>query len=333
MADYAFGSNPLYTIRVEATCGIFSPPPARAARGGEGRSAPPTMKPATDRDQTHIDVAQIGADDWATACRRSLAVARGVEAVTSENETSTSKFAIRFKLRDIDKITSWGEPGKRQLHWFGLTSGGYCIDTPAGRLFECGGAVDPDLGVPWCDYYVVRLFEDLCEIWPDVRDPIPVDIADRYFAWDAREGERFRDSDDMELYDKWYEASSWWHARERVSNYLRAAPRCHIWRIGSEFRLHWTAVAPWLPPRAEFSLPFDYAQQAMAEFVETFLAAMAERVNTIERNNWQPRDGVLDIQGLVAEHAKREAWAKAALSDVRKTDWDLVRRRLDQLGA
>jgi hypothetical protein len=256
---------------------------------------------------------------------------RGVEAV--ENATRTSDFAIRFKLRDIDKISPWGEPGQRKLHWFALTDGGYCIDTAAGRLFEYAGAVETDLGEPWCDYYVARMFEDLCEIWPDVADPIPVDIADRYFAWDAREGERFRESDDMDLYDTWYAASSWWHARQRVFNYLRAAPELHIWRIGSEARLDWTATSPWLPPRAELSLPFNCAQNAMTEFVETFLSAMAERVNTIAANNWQPRDGVLDIQQLVDEHAKREVWAKAALSDVRKTDWDLVRRKLDELGA
>jgi hypothetical protein len=254
--------------------------------------------------------------------------------VTSENRTTTSEFAIRFKLRDIDKITPWGEPGKRQLHWFGLTDGVYCIDTAAGRLFEHTGDVAPDLGEPWCDYYVTRLFEDLCEIWPDVREAVPIDVAERYFAWDAREGEQFRESHDMDdLYDAWWEASSWWHARERVFNYLNEAPRCHIWRIGSELRLDWTAVAPWLPPRAELSLPFETVQQAMAEFVETLLAAMAERVNTIRSQNWQPKDAVLDIPVLVAEHAKREEWAKAALSDVRKIDWDLVRRRLDQLGA
>jgi hypothetical protein len=60
---------------------------------------------------------------------------------------------------------------------------------------------------------------------------------------------------------------------------------------------------------------------------------MDERVNTIKSKNWQPKDGVIDTQGLIAEQAKRKEWAKAALSDVRKTDWDLVRRRLEQLGA
>jgi hypothetical protein len=39
-----------------------------------------------------------------------------------------TELAIRFKLRDIEKIALWEEPGKRSLHRFGLTDGGYCID-------------------------------------------------------------------------------------------------------------------------------------------------------------------------------------------------------------
>jgi hypothetical protein len=253
--------------------------------------------------------------------------------MTSKNENTSSEFAIRFKLRDIDDVSPWGEPGKRSLHWFALSEGAYCIDTPAGRLLEHPGEFASDLGVPWCDYYVVRLFEDLCEIWPDVRAPVPVDIADRYFAWGDLEGDRVKEDDDDRLYDIWYEASSWWHARRLNFGYLQTHPRFHLWRTGSEIHLKWEADEPWLPPRAELSLPFEPVQDAVATFVRTFLSDMAARVNSIKNTNWQPKDAVLDIAGLVAEHPKRTAWAETALSDVRETDWDLVRRRLDELGA
>jgi hypothetical protein len=44
--------------------------------------------------------------------------------------------AIRFKLRDIETIAPWEEPGKRSLHWFGLTDGGYCIEQcQNGKIF------------------------------------------------------------------------------------------------------------------------------------------------------------------------------------------------------
>jgi hypothetical protein len=39
MVDFAFGSNPRYAVRATVACGIFSPPSARAARGGEGSGA------------------------------------------------------------------------------------------------------------------------------------------------------------------------------------------------------------------------------------------------------------------------------------------------------
>jgi hypothetical protein len=250
-----------------------------------------------------------------------------------ENGFRTSEFKIRFKLRDVDKINPWGKPGERTLHWFALTDGVYCIDTPAGRLLEHNNEFDPDLGEPWLDYYVVRLFEDLCEIWPFVSEQIPIDVFTRYFAWHAREGHRIEESDDEELYFTWYDAISWWDARKLDLSYLRAAPEFRLWRTGSEINLDWVGDEPWLPSRARLTLPFDSVRDAVGQFVHELLAAMAERIDTIKNNNWQPRDGVLDIEGLVAEHTKREEWAKSMLARVQETDWDLVRRSLDKLGA
>jgi hypothetical protein len=253
--------------------------------------------------------------------------------MTCKNENANGEFAIRFKLRDIDNVSPWGEPGKQSLHWFALSEGVYCIDTPAGRLLERTGEFAPDLGEPWCDYYVVRLFEDLCEIWPDVRAPVPTDIADRYFAWDAREGDRVREGDDDRLFGIANEASTWWHARRVDFSYLRAHPKFHLWRTGAEVHLDWTADEPWLPSRARLTLPFESVHNAVVTFVRTFLSDMDARVRTINSTDWQPRESVLDVARLVAEHPRREAWAETALSDIRETDWDLIRRRLDELGA
>jgi hypothetical protein len=258
---------------------------------------------------------------------------RGLDAMTSEHTSMADDFAIRFKLRDIDKIEPWGQPGQRQLHWFALTDGVYCIDTPAGRLLEHACESDPDLGEPWCDYNVVRLCEDLCELWPSVREPVPIDIADRYFAWHAREGHRIDETNDDALYDLWYEASSWWHERQLDFGYLGLAPKVHLWRTGSEAHLDWTALAPWLLPEAKLSFLFETVHDAVVRFVQALLADMAARVTAIQTSNWQPRDGVLDIQGLVAEQAQREAKARSALAHVRHTDWGRIRHQLAQLGA
>ncbi|MEI9988133.1 MAG: DUF5984 family protein [Aliidongia sp.] len=79
-----------------------------------------------------------------------------------------------------------GKGADCSLSWFGLTDGIYCIDTPAGRLFEHSLPADPDVGEPWCDYQVARLFEDLIEIWHAVADPVPEDILARYLLLGAR---------------------------------------------------------------------------------------------------------------------------------------------------
>lgn len=253
--------------------------------------------------------------------------------MTRANRPESDAFAIRFKLRPIDGIAPWGEPGQQRLHWFGLTDGCYCIDTPAGRLLEHDGAAAPDLGEPWCDYQVVRLFEDLLEIWPAVREEVPPDVATRYLAFDAREGARITDTDDDALYEVWGEASSWWHARKLDFSYLSGPPKLHLWRTESQAHLSWSAAKPWLPPSADVSVAFAAVEAAVTNFAGALLAAMAERVMAISTANWQPANATLDIEALLAEQRMREASAQAALADVRHTDWDLVRRRLNELGA
>jgi len=57
-----------------------------------------------------------------------------------------SAFVICFRLRRLREIEPWGKPGGESLNWFGLTDGCYCIDTPAGKLLEHIGPVDPGLG-------------------------------------------------------------------------------------------------------------------------------------------------------------------------------------------
>ena len=104
-----------------------------------------------------------------------------------------------FKLRDIDKIEPSGEPGNQSLSWFGLTDGAYCIETSAGRLLEHTGTIDPSLGQPWCEYQVVRLFEDLITIWPKVYEAVPADICDRYFPWRNNERQWVKRAEDVEF--------------------------------------------------------------------------------------------------------------------------------------
>jgi hypothetical protein len=221
---------------------------------------------------------------------------------------------IRFRLRDVDAIQAWGNEGNRRLHWFGLTDGIYCIDTPAGRLFEHLLEPDPDLGEPWCDYQVVQLFEDFVELWRAVPEPVPEDVISRYLSWRPREAQLMRESDDERLY-------------------LSSAPNLFLWRVDDEVRLSWRARDPWTVAEAELAFPYAEVQNAVAVFFGEFLAAMRDRVAIIERDGWKRMDCKLDVVQLVAEQEERESLAENALSRSRMTDWDMVRTRLTEIGA
>lgn len=236
-----------------------------------------------------------------------------------------------FKLRDIDKIEPWGEPGNQSLSWFGLTDGAYCIETSAGRLLEHMGTIDPSLGQPWCEYQVVRLFEDLITIWPKVCEAVPADICDRYFPWRNNEREWVKRAEDVEFFEVWQEANWWFTERKLDFSYLQAQPSLHLWRVGSNVQLSWRAQSPWLPAAATLSLPFEVVCRGVSSFFQEFTAEMDRRVAFIEREGWQRNDCTVDIRRLVAEQAERAEQSAIDLSKAWKTDWDLIRQRLNQL--
>jgi hypothetical protein len=233
---------------------------------------------------------------------------------------------IQFELRNIDSIVPWGENGSRRLHWFGLSDGCFCIDTPAGRLLEHSGPEDPDLGRPWCEYQVVRLFEDLVTAWPVVSEPIPSDVIKRHTVWNACKG-RVIDDEIAE------EVGFWWSERRVDFSYLQPAPELTLWRVGLDVHVKWAATAPWSPATADLTLPYNSVREAIAAFFDDFLAQMAVRVAEIEHHGWRREDCEVDVPGLVREQQQRMDEAKSALAMSRPTDWNLVRRRLDQIGA
>ena len=143
----------------------------------------------------------------------------------------------------MDRIEPWGEGEDRQLSWFSLTDGAYCIETTAGRLLELDSICEEDLDVPWLGYVVVRLFEDIEEIWQYVREPVPSDILVRYFAWRSGE-EAWLDANTDALWDTYMAATHWWSERDIGFDYLQEPPSLHLWRSESAAHLEWSGSGP-----------------------------------------------------------------------------------------
>ncbi len=90
-----------------------------------------------------------------------------------------------FKLRPINEISPWGEPPDLSLSWFGLTEGFYWLEVGSERLFCYSHqmAKYPKFS-DYVDYLVVRFWEDILQILPDVLAPIPPELA-RWFSTDS----------------------------------------------------------------------------------------------------------------------------------------------------
>ena len=259
------------------------------------------------------------------------------------------QFAVRFKLRDVNAIEPWaGERGKT-LSWFGLTDGCYCIETPAGRLFEFAGEVAPGLGEPWCQYQVARLFEDLIEIWPTVSDPVPEDIINYFQAWYRQKlGSDMCEVDSFDAFLAWqkhwenhtrevgdralnafYDVSEALGYRRHVDTlYLQEQPNFLLWRIGEEIHLGWDGAASWPPMRARLKFSYSTVKDALSNFFQEFLAQMDARVASIARDGWTGKECVLDVPRLIAEQIERSGWVAAAMTQIHLTDWALVRNCL-----
>lgn len=238
-----------------------------------------------------------------------------------------------FALRDLDDVEPWGEPEHPTLHWFGLTDGWYDLTIGDDHLF---GGPDLPRGV---EYPVVRLWEDLIEVAPQVLQPIPSALAARVESIDAwrQWSQRALELDHpRELNEA---ALSWWWRRELTSTQFIDAPRLHMWRVGEVLHLHWhTLLAEpggpvWPSPRGTAVTSPDAFHSALINFDRDLLAAMEARVVAVERG-WQRTEIGIDVRGLRREHEDRAGWLeKGFQSEAARSPppWESVLAGIDEL--
>jgi hypothetical protein len=251
-----------------------------------------------------------------------------------------------FELDQIADIQPWGEPGRRgRLHWFGLTSGRYWIDTPLGQVLRYTTEIRKIWNYPflYVDYQVARFFEDLQDHLPAILESIPEDIArivsdpvwlTKAATWRDQQVENMESEKRWDLYDS---AIAWWHQREIDTAYLSHGPWFSFWRVGNEVCFRWTTRNNMHQGAAVFLVPTGCVEMSAAEFAEAaygfcqeVLAAMNQRVEEIQRDGWT-RDCELDVEALVAEHRSREGRFKDIPNQISTTNWNEVRTHLHLL--
>ncbi|GAB3948646.1 hypothetical protein GCM10029976_080260 [Kribbella albertanoniae] len=224
---------------------------------------------------------------------------------------------FQFELRAVGEVAPWGRD-ELKLHWFGLTEGWYWVEVGGVRLLRFAA----DYEIPYVDYYVVRLWEDLLAVLPAAVEEVPADLVGFVESDGSSWNETESDVADV--------AMSWWDSRSVYFGYLRESPSLRCWRIGDEVILDWNAAANFAEPRTlRTTVAVADFVAAIKDFDAALMAAMEARIVEVEAS---PPPGIaLDLTQLRNEHRDRAAWLGRARSRVLATDWTAVRRGAVQL--
>jgi Family of unknown function (DUF5984) len=254
-----------------------------------------------------------------------------------DNQAWASQFRISFDLDEIERVGAWGNPGEHKLHWFGLTSGRYWIETQCGSPVEYTTAIQEYWSHgKYPDYYVVRLFEDLLGMLAAVLEPVPSDIANLVAnpGWRTKAKHWCDASEDGQ---RRYPVLQWWDDRSLDMGYLRYGPRLTFWRVGETVFLQWKAdgkhngIPVWVVSEGQVSMNVTVFEAAVTKFCEELLESMEQRVRRIQQHGWQRTDCTLDLEGLVSEQMTRREFFHKMQNAQQATDWHQVRSYLGEL--
>jgi hypothetical protein len=247
---------------------------------------------------------------------------------------------FNFRLRDWDKVEPWTfTDGTKSLSWFGFTDGWYWMTCGREELFH----YTPDIlaewsggELPYCDYQLARLWEDVLQILPRVLDPVPHDLAVilanemELARWSRQRTVWFENTENVDEIEN--EATDWVGGRFLDSLYLVQGPQIILWRTDDLIHIRWNnsgkaldGVPVWTATSGTHEMPVEVFLSEIESFHCRFMTAMRDRVNSITAR-WNRADVQIDLERLVEEQGERETALQEALVVQHETDWESVRQ-------
>lgn len=243
---------------------------------------------------------------------------------------------INFTLAPFEKIVSWGEPGSYRLHWFGLTYGEYWIEAGVASLFEYSDHARAAGVERYCNYQVVRLYEDLMDMLPYILEPVPRSLAPYMFGEPANAlrnaCDACRDRSDGGLdadysFELTEAAVMWSRKRYLDSSYLTPSANIAIWSDQERVHIAWDNRDRQFAGESAWSARLGAHQMSRDEFVEEMRSfhvrlteQMAARVDQVAAGHLSSEIEI-DLPGLIREHEQRARPFNAALAMIQATDW------------
>jgi hypothetical protein len=255
-----------------------------------------------------------------------------------------------FELAPLERVMVWGaDRGERRLHWFGLTDGYYWVELNGwefyrydDRTLSLWAADGHNPPRPYVDYPVVRLWEDLLEIVPEVLVPVPDDLREvsrsGAFSLLGDRLDEFLDLDWKGVPDDIGVAVEWSGARTLSAGHLIAAPLFGFdHELGAQdvVRVRWVhteaeGIGFTAPATGGVEFPFEVFIAAVTDFDSRLIGAMGARVDEVATGGL-PADIQVDVDRLIAEHSERATALEGRFRSPSRYDIDRVRRGIDLL--
>lgn len=254
---------------------------------------------------------------------------------------------INFTLAPIESIVPWGKPGSLSLHWFGLTYGEYWIQAGESALFEYSDHARNAGTGRYCDYQVVRLYEDLLEMLPHILEPVPQPLVpyisgesakawrNAYHAWcdsddDVADADRLGEIGDA--------AVAWSERRRLDSAYLSPSANIAIWSDREHVHIEWDnrdrrfdGKPAWSALLGAYRMPRDRFIEEVKSFHVRLMEQMVARVDQVVTGGL-PSGIHIDLPGLVREQGQRMGSLDSALKvAVSRTDWQRAENAIREI--
>ena len=248
---------------------------------------------------------------------------------------------FEFKLHPLEKVMAWGNT----LHWFGLTDGIYYMNVGEEQLFRNSKeklqewkTEDPsfDTSNVFVDYQVIRLYEDLLEILPNILQEVPlklyalVETPQKQEKWQTHLWNIYESTESKHIEELYFQAA--WLSNHQLSTmHLQHSPNIWFWRVNDEIFIRWdnrlkdnNIIQPWSTVQGEIKMSVKDFLFEVKTFHNRLINCMTNRIELIQHNNPIPNIEI-DIPYLMNEHKEREKSLENTLKvkpDI--LDWDKV---------
>jgi Family of unknown function (DUF5984) len=240
-----------------------------------------------------------------------------------------------FTLVPLNKVHPWGEPSNLHLSWLELTEGFYRLKVGSDYLFNYSNEFinyhadryPDDYDGSFVDHYIVRLWEDVLSILPDVLNPLPERLCrllelsykerchwyDRATDWMEKEVDR-NPIKEEEVWETFAQATSWIGDRQLDSAYLQNHPRIWLWSTEDTVTIAWDnidivheGIPIWSSVRGKYSIPRHQFLEEVRAFNDKLFVEMGERVQTI-CDRWDRPEVNVDVESLQEKQSDRSTW-------------------------